>query len=82
VLNAALLGKQLTNALTSVVLNSSEANGRVRGDRLHHIRIALGSLRESSAVLDVAVALGWLEAAPMPAERDRLGGVLFGLQRP
>jgi len=29
----------------------------------------------------VAVAFGWLAEAPMAAERDRLGGILYGLQR-
>lgn len=53
----------------------------MRGDRLHLFRIALGSHRECNAVLDVAVALGWLEQAPLAAERDRLGGLLYGLQR-
>ena len=77
----AALTKQLRDALASVALNTAEANGRVGGDRLHHFRIALGSLRESGAVLDVAVAFGWLEAAPLSAERDRLGGLIFGLQR-
>ena len=77
----AALTKQLRDALASIALNTAEANGRVGGDRLHHFRIALGSLRESGAVLDVAVAFGWLEAAPLAEERDRLGGLLFGLQR-
>ena len=77
----AALAKQLRNALSSIALNTAEANGRTGGDRLHHFRIALGSLRESGAVLDVAVAFGWLPAAPLAAERDRLAGMLFGLQR-
>ena len=77
----AALTKQLRDALASIALNTAEANGRVGGDRLHHFRIALGSLRESGAVLDVAVAFGWLETAPFATERDRLGGLLFGLQR-
>ena len=77
----AALTKQLRDALSSIALNTAEANGRVGGDRLHHFRIALGSLRESGAVLDVAVAFGWLGSAPLAAERDRLGGLLFGLQR-
>jgi len=77
----AALAKQLRDALASIALNTAEANGRVGGDRLHHFRIALGSLRESSAVLEVAVAFGWLEAAPLATERDSLGGLLFGLQR-
>jgi four helix bundle protein len=77
----AALGKQLRAALASVALNVAEAGGRTGGDRLHLVRIALGSLRESNAVLDVAVALGYLDQVPLAAERDRLGGLLYGLQR-
>jgi four helix bundle protein len=78
----ASLAKQGTNALDSVLLNLAEGNGRFGGDRLHHFRIALGSLRETSAVLDIAGAHGWLERPlPMHAERHRLGGLIFGLQR-
>jgi four helix bundle protein len=77
----AALARQLRNALASVPLNMAEANGRTGGDRLHHFRIALGSLHEAGAVLDVAVAFGWLESPPLAAERDRLAGMLYGLQR-
>jgi hypothetical protein len=28
-----------------------------------------------------AVAFGWLTEAPLARERDRLGAILFGLQR-
>jgi four helix bundle protein len=77
----AALAKQLRTALSSIALNIAEANGRTGGDRLHHFRIALGSLRESGAVLDVAIAFGWLASAPLHAERDRLAGMLFSLQR-
>lgn len=53
------LAKQFREALASVPLNIAEVNGRCGGDRLHHFRIALGSLREAGAVLDTAVAFGW-----------------------
>jgi len=75
------LAKQASRALTSVPLNVAEANGRAGRDRLHLFRIALGSLRELGAALDVAVAAGWLDEAPLAAERDRLCGILFGCQR-
>jgi hypothetical protein len=38
-------------------------------------------LRELNSILLAAVAFGWLAEAPMAAERDRLGGILYGLQR-
>ena len=77
----AALARQGTNALNSVALNVAEAGGRIGGDKLHHVRIALGSLREVGAVLDIAAAHGWLAAPPMAAERDRLGALLYGMQR-
>ena len=77
----AALAKQGTNAVDSVLLNLAEANGRDGGDRLHHFRIALGSLREVGAVLDIAAAHGWLAEAPLARERDRLCGMIYGLQR-
>ena len=75
------LARQAGRALASVLLNIAEANGRAGRDRLHLFRVALGSLRELGAALDFAAAFGWLTEVPFAAERDRLCGVLFGLQR-
>ena len=77
----ASLAKQAARAMSSVPLNIAEANGRTGGDRLHHFRIALGSMREVGAVLDIAAAHGWLDDAPLARERDRLCGMIYGLQR-
>jgi len=77
----AALAKQGTNAADSVLLNLAEGSGRDGGDRLHHFRIALGSLREVAAVLDIAAAHGWLAAPPVAPERDRLCGMIYSLQR-
>ena len=77
----AALAKQGRDAAGSVSLNLGEGNGRAGADRLHHFRIALGSLREVGAVLDVAVAFGYLDEAPLARERDRLCGIIYGLQR-
>ena len=65
----------------SIALNIAEATGRFGGDRAHRFRIALGSLREVTAALKVAKAVGWIDEMPMEAERDRLCGLLWGLQR-
>ena len=43
--------------------------------------IALGSLREVGAVLEIAAAHAWIASPSLAAERDRLGGMIFGLQR-
>jgi hypothetical protein len=64
-----------------VPLDVGEASGRTGRDRVYHFRVALGSLRELGAALDVAAAFGYLPDAPCAAERDRLGGLLYGLQR-
>ena len=77
----AALARQAIAAVSSVALNLAESRGRVGRDRLHLVRVALGSLREVGAALDVAVAWGWLPAAPAAAERDRLAGMLYALQR-
>ena len=77
----ARIARQLEDAVTSIPLNIAEATGRFGRDRTYHFRVALGSLREVSAALEVGQALGWITELPMTAERDRLGGLLWGLQR-
>jgi len=59
------LAKQGTDAVNSVALNLAESGGRAGRDRAHLVRIALGSLREVGAVLDIAAAHGWLECPPL-----------------
>lgn len=69
-------------ATRQAACGSTSAKATVAGaDRLHHFRIALGSLREVSAVLDVAVALGYLDNAPLVGERARFCGIIYSLQR-
>jgi len=75
------LATQLEDALTSIPLNIAEGSGRIGGDRLHHFRVAYGSLKEVGAALACGRRLGWITSEPMAAERDRLGGLLYGLQR-
>ena len=77
----ARIARQLEDAVTSIPLNIAEATGRFGRDRTYHFRVALGSLREVTAALEVGQALGWITELPMAAERDRLGGLLWGLQR-
>jgi four helix bundle protein len=55
------LGRQMRRALASVVLNMAEGSGSSGGTRRERYRNALGSARESSAGLDAAVALGYVE---------------------
>jgi four helix bundle protein len=75
------LRRQLEDSLASVVQNLCEGSGRFGGDGSHLYRIALGSLREVNGILLASVAFGWLDAAPLASERDRLGAILYKLQR-
>ena len=54
------LEKQLRSAASSVSLNLAESRGRVGKDKLHFLRIALGSAEEVTACLYVAIAWGYL----------------------
>jgi four helix bundle protein len=74
------LRRQLEDSLAGIVQNVCEGS-RADGDRPALYCCALGSLREVNAILLAAVAFGWLADPPLAAERDRLGGILFGLQR-
>src|SRR5262245_38787989 len=75
------LRRQLEDSLASVVQNVCEGSGRFGGDGAHLYRVALGSLREVNGILLAGVAFGWLDDAPLADERDRLGAILFKLQR-
>ena len=57
------LADQLRRAAQSVPLNVAEGNRRTGADRCNRFRIALGSAAEVGACLDVAVVLGYLDAA-------------------
>ena len=54
------LGKQLRAAASSVSLNLSEGRGHTGGSRRHLWQVAFGSLHETSACLEVAIAWGYL----------------------
>ena len=72
------LRTQLLRAASSVALNLAEGSSRPRGrDRLRLYVIALGSLRECQAVLDLNPGIGGL----VPVA-DRLGASLFRLCYP
>ena len=72
--------KQTRRSLNSVARNIAEAGGRFGRDRLQAFSIAYGSLRETRAALDIAVANGWLaENPPAAAVAFRLGGLLYRL---
>ena len=79
------LEKQLREAASSVSLNTAESRGRNGKDRLHFLRIALGSAEETAACLHVADAWGYVKAEQTAACMDKLShllAVLGKLTRP
>ena len=77
------LARQLRRAASSVALNISEGSGSSGGTRRERYRNALGSARETTACLEVAVALGYVEAldAGMLDGLDRITGTLVKVAR-
>jgi four helix bundle protein len=56
------LGNQLRRCAASVALNLAEGSGSRGGNRNVRYRSALGSVRETAACIDVALALGYVES--------------------
>ncbi|MCB9740833.1 MAG: four helix bundle protein [Deltaproteobacteria bacterium] len=78
------LSDQLTRAALSTPLNLAEGLGRTGRDRLHHLRIAYGSVREAQSAARIVVASGLGDgekAAQLVAELDQLGARVWGLIR-
>ncbi|MBN1283716.1 MAG: four helix bundle protein [Proteobacteria bacterium] len=65
---------QLRRAMTSAVLNLSEGNGKQkRGlDRRRFFRIALGSITEVAAALDLAHVFGLIQPDDLASLKSRL----------
>jgi four helix bundle protein len=79
------LEKQLRTAASSVSLNVAESRGRTGRDRVHFLRIALGSAEEVTGCLLVAEAWGYLGSKQMADCLDKLAhlsAVLGKLTRP
>ena len=74
------LGRQLRRAASSVALNVAEGMGVSGGNQKLRFRTALGSAREVGACLDVAEALGYIDAVDASL-RDRLDRITATLYR-
>ncbi len=77
------LARQMRRAVSSVALNVAEAQGSRGRNGAVRFSTALGSMRETQACLDVAVAMGHLEAVCMQTARkmDGICGSLYRLSR-
>ena len=77
------LGNQLRRASSSVPLNIAEASGSSGGTRSVRYRTALWSAREVGACLDVALALGYVQAvdATLESRLDAVRAVLAKVVR-
>src|ERR1700722_2021526 len=64
------LGNQLRRCAASVALNLSEGSGSRGGNRTVRYRSALGSVQETAACIDVAMALGYIESVDGEIQRS------------
>ena len=77
------LADQMRRAASSVALNLAEGNRRTGQDRMQFFRIAAGSAAEVRAALEVALAWGYIDAAPVAeAELDRVLAMVWRLTHP
>jgi len=73
------LRDQILRASSSIALNLAEGSGRkTKKDQLRFFHIALGSLRETQAALDLAPR----EYAELSVRADKLGASLYRLIHP
>jgi four helix bundle protein len=75
------LGRQLRRAASSVALNTAEGSDSMGRNRLARYHTALGSMRETVACLDVAVAWGYVDGLDpeLVALMNRVTGTLVRL---
>jgi four helix bundle protein len=73
-----VIAAQLRRAALSIPANIAEGCGRnARKETLHFFRIASGSATEAESHLEVAAALGYLNAA----QREKLLGAVGSIRR-
>jgi four helix bundle protein len=77
------LARQMRRAMASVALNIGEGNGSQGRNRAARFHTALGSMRETRACIDVAVAFGHLEGIDKAVAKlmDGICGSLYRLSR-
>ena len=77
------LARQMRRAAASVALNAAEAQGSRGRNAALRFSTALGSMRETKACLDVAVAMGHIAFVSVQTARkmDGICGSLYRLAR-
>ncbi len=79
------LTAQLRRAAVSIPSNIAEGHGRSsRGDYRHHVQMAGGSLRELETLLEIAIALKYVDEKSFAGVRglcDELGRMLTRLTK-
>lgn len=77
------LARQIRRAVTSVPLNLAEGSGEAGGSRTRHYRIALGSMRETLAGVQAAMALGYVSSVDerVLGRIQHVSAVLYKLTR-
>jgi four helix bundle protein len=77
------LARQMRRAAASAALNTAEAQGSRGRNSSLRFSTALGSMRETKACLDVAVAMGHIESVSVHTARkmDGICGSLYRLAR-
>jgi four helix bundle protein len=77
------LGRQMRRAASSVALNAGEGQGSRGRNQQARFATALGSMRETKACLDVAMAFGYVDDVDAGALKriDRICGMLYRLSR-
>ena len=75
------LARQARRAASSIALNTAEGFGSIGGNERLRYRNALGSTQEVRASLDVAEALGYIDAvdAQLRDRFDRIAATLYRL---
>ncbi len=74
------LARQMRRAAASVALNVAEAQGSRGRNGALRFSTALGSMRETKACLDVALAMGHIEAVSVQTAR-KIDGICGSLYR-
>jgi four helix bundle protein len=70
----------MRRAAASVALNTTEACGNEGGHRRQRFRTALGSAKETRSCIEVAEALGYIDADAVVVGRlDRIAATLYRL---